>query len=58
MRGGRGRIFIGILGQRQVTPRWADYPMQRQDGRGRHVGIGGGGECDIDDRDKASSGIA
>ena len=32
------RVFIGMLGQRRVTPGWADDPVQRQYGirrRGR-----------------------
>ena len=26
-----GDIFLGMLGRRRVTPRWADDPVQRQD---------------------------
>ena len=35
----RGEVgYIGILGRRQVMPRWADDPVQRD------IGVGGVGE--------------
>ena len=33
---------IGMLGRRQVTPMWADVPVQRHVGGG---GVGSGGGC-------------
>ena len=29
---GRGHSYLGIMGRRRVTPRWADDPAQRQEG--------------------------
>ena len=49
--GGGGQSYLGMLGQRRVTPGWADYCVQRQEGEYD------GGDRTSDGRGRGPSGL-